>query len=111
MTPEKNIGTPRRGGKRIQGKTIVVPGLLLAIPLVYLVGFFGILNALQAVVGWPDILAYIWINVALGSMWWGLHDKTVTDSAKLQLAQSTMGTTIQAGIVASSIFIPLSINA
>src|SRR2546427_7315469 len=108
MHAKKNTNTSGRTGKRIKGKTVVVPALLLIIPVIYLLGFFGILNVSQLVVGWPDILAYAWINIALGSMWWGLHDKTETDAAKLQLAQSTMGTTIQAGIVASSIFIPLS---
>jgi hypothetical protein len=107
---DKNI-PPAETQMHVARRWIVVLALTLIIALVFSLGSLGVVSALQPVVGWTDILAYVWINVTLGAMWWDLKDNTVSSTSRLQLGQSTMGTTIQAGIVASSIFIPLSLAA
>lgn len=76
--------------------------------LVYLLSFK--IAEIRFIGVWPDIVVFIVINILLGGLWWG-RVGVLTDKDRLTLGQASMGGAVQAGIIASSIFIPLSLTA
>lgn len=107
MPSEKAVKNRKSDESRVP--TIVVVTLLVFFVILYCVAYF--VPQLRLVESLPDVIFYIWLNMTLAVLWWGHKGKVVEKLELLSLGQSTMGGTVQAGIIATSIFIPLCLTA